>query len=95
MKAVLTLFILFMFIYKNCLHSSLYLSNNNISAANFCMQVKVRLSRNETRPDHKLSMVVSAKPGSCLCFVAVDRSVQLLQPDYQITLENVSTVIST
>ncbi|XP_072019893.1 LOW QUALITY PROTEIN: C3 and PZP-like alpha-2-macroglobulin domain-containing protein 8 [Amphiura filiformis] len=47
------------------------------------------MSRNETRPNHKLSMIVSAKPGSCVCVATVDRSVQLLKPGYQLTPEKI------
>ncbi|XP_072173933.1 C3 and PZP-like alpha-2-macroglobulin domain-containing protein 8 [Diadema setosum] len=48
-------------------------------------KVSVSWSRNETLPKAQATMVISAKPDSCVCVATVDKSVQLLKPGYQLT----------
>ncbi|XP_033624111.1 C3 and PZP-like alpha-2-macroglobulin domain-containing protein 8 isoform X2 [Asterias rubens] len=52
-------------------------------------EVRVEMSKNETLPGSKMKMMVSAKPGSCICVASVDQSVQLLRPGYQVTSEKI------
>ncbi|XP_022086577.1 C3 and PZP-like alpha-2-macroglobulin domain-containing protein 8 isoform X2 [Acanthaster planci] len=52
-------------------------------------EVKVQMAKNETLPGSKMRMMISAKPGSCICVASVDQSVQLLRPGYQVTTEKI------
>ncbi|XP_038058113.1 C3 and PZP-like alpha-2-macroglobulin domain-containing protein 8 isoform X2 [Patiria miniata] len=52
-------------------------------------KIKVEMSKNETLPGSKMRMMISAKPGSCICVASVDQSVQLLRPGYQVTAEKI------
>ncbi|XP_071825339.1 C3 and PZP-like alpha-2-macroglobulin domain-containing protein 8 isoform X2 [Apostichopus japonicus] len=47
-------------------------------------EVGVQFSSNHTSPGSKLTMTITAKQGSCICVGSVDRSVQLLQPGYEL-----------
>ncbi|XP_063003438.1 C3 and PZP-like alpha-2-macroglobulin domain-containing protein 8 [Elgaria multicarinata webbii] len=48
-------------------------------------QVSVAFSANETRPGDPVTVKVRAAKGSCVCVAAVDKSVHLLKPGFQLT----------
>uniref|UniRef100_S4RW92 C3 and PZP like alpha-2-macroglobulin domain containing 8 n=1 Tax=Petromyzon marinus TaxID=7757 RepID=S4RW92_PETMA len=52
-------------------------------------EVSLELSQNETSPGDKVDIVVRAAKGSCACVAAVDKSVHLLKPGYQLSTEKV------
>uniref|UniRef100_A0A670K9B6 C3 and PZP like alpha-2-macroglobulin domain containing 8 n=1 Tax=Podarcis muralis TaxID=64176 RepID=A0A670K9B6_PODMU len=52
-------------------------------------QVSVAFSTNETRPGDTLTLKVSAAKGSCVCLAAVDKSVHLLKPGFQLTTDQI------
>ncbi|XP_078742084.1 C3 and PZP-like alpha-2-macroglobulin domain-containing protein 8 [Lampetra fluviatilis] len=52
-------------------------------------EVSLELSQNETSPGDKVDIVVRAAKGSCACVAAVDKSVHLLKPGYQLSKEKV------
>nr|XP_008122340.1 PREDICTED: C3 and PZP-like alpha-2-macroglobulin domain-containing protein 8 isoform X2 [Anolis carolinensis] len=47
-------------------------------------QVSVAFSANETRPGDSVAIKVRATKGSCVCLAAVDKSVYLLKPGFQL-----------
>ncbi|XP_060132471.1 C3 and PZP-like alpha-2-macroglobulin domain-containing protein 8 [Zootoca vivipara] len=52
-------------------------------------QVSVVFSTNETRPGDTLTLKVAAARGSCVCLAAVDKSVHLLKPGFQLTTDQI------
>ncbi|XP_042300739.1 C3 and PZP-like alpha-2-macroglobulin domain-containing protein 8 [Sceloporus undulatus] len=47
-------------------------------------QVSVAFSANETQPGDSIAIKVRATKGSCVCLAAVDKSVYLLKPGFQL-----------
>ncbi|XP_033108114.1 C3 and PZP-like alpha-2-macroglobulin domain-containing protein 8 [Anneissia japonica] len=52
-------------------------------------KVTVTSSVNETYPSKKVDITITSTPGSCVCIASVDRSVHLLKPNYQLTIDKV------
>ncbi|XP_053147686.1 C3 and PZP-like alpha-2-macroglobulin domain-containing protein 8 isoform X2 [Hemicordylus capensis] len=57
-------------------------------------QVSVTFSANETRPGDSVSVQVRAARGSCVCLAAVDKSVYLLKPGFQLTAAQIFRELS-
>lgn len=55
-------------------------------------QVSVAFSANETRPGDSVSVTVRAAKGSCVCLAAVDKSIYLFKPGFQLTADQVSSI---
>ncbi|XP_068599327.1 C3 and PZP-like alpha-2-macroglobulin domain-containing protein 8 [Brachionichthys hirsutus] len=52
-------------------------------------QVSVSLTANETVPGDAVTVHVQAQKGSCVCVAAVDKSMYLLKPDFQLSPDKV------
>lgn len=64
-----------------------------ISAFNptYGLQVSVSLSANESMPGDPMTLRVQGEKGSCVCVAAVDKSLYLLKPDFQLSPDKVSS----
>ncbi|KAI7791344.1 C3 and PZP-like alpha-2-macroglobulin domain-containing protein 8 isoform X1 [Triplophysa rosa] len=52
-------------------------------------EVSVSLSTNESMPGSPVNLKIKAERGSCVCVASVDKSMNLLKPDFQLTPEKV------
>lgn len=66
-----------------------------ISAFNptYGLQVSVSLSANESMPGDPMTLRVRGEKGSCVCVAAVDKSLYLLKPDFQLSPDKVSSIL--
>lgn len=53
------------------------------------LQVSVSLSSNETMPGDPVTLRIQGEKGSCVCVAAVDKSLYLLKPDFQLSPDKV------
>lgn len=53
--------------------------------------MSVFLSANETMPGDPVTLRVQGEKGSCVCVAAVDKSLYLLKPDFQLSPDKVSS----
>lgn len=56
------------------------------------LQVSVSLSANESMPGDPMTLRVQGEKGSCVCVAAVDKSLYLLKPDFQLSPDKVSFI---
>ncbi|XP_077993522.1 C3 and PZP-like alpha-2-macroglobulin domain-containing protein 8 [Glandiceps talaboti] len=52
-------------------------------------QISMSLSKEKLFPGEKVDITVNAKPGSCVCLAAVDKSVHLMKPGYQLNMQHI------
>lgn len=53
------------------------------------VQVSVSLSTNESMPGDPVSLRVKGEKGSCVCLAAVDKSLYLVKPGFQLSIDKV------
>lgn len=53
--------------------------------------MSVSLSANETMPGDPVTLRVQGEKGSCVCVAAVDKSLYLLKPDFQLSPDKVGS----
>ncbi|TWW57860.1 C3 and PZP-like alpha-2-macroglobulin domain-containing protein 8 [Takifugu flavidus] len=53
------------------------------------LQVSVSLSANESMPGDPMTLRVQGEKGSCVCVAAVDKSLYLLKPDFQLSPDKI------
>lgn len=58
------------------------------------LQVSVSLSANDSMPGDQVTLHVRAEKGSCVCVAAVDKSLYLLKPDFQLSPDKVGRIYS-
>ncbi|XP_006818919.1 C3 and PZP-like alpha-2-macroglobulin domain-containing protein 8 [Saccoglossus kowalevskii] len=51
--------------------------------------ISMSLSKDKTYPGERIEMNFNTKPGSCVCIAAVDKSVHLMRPGYQLSKQKV------
>lgn len=56
------------------------------------LQVSVSLSANESMPGDPVTLRLQGEKGSCVCVAAVDKSLYLLKPDFQLSPDKVSFI---
>nr|XP_014353118.1 PREDICTED: C3 and PZP-like alpha-2-macroglobulin domain-containing protein 8 [Latimeria chalumnae] len=52
-------------------------------------KVSISLSSNQTQPGDTVDITVKSEKGSCVCVAAVDKSIYLLKPGFQLTTEKI------
>ncbi|XP_070536765.1 C3 and PZP-like alpha-2-macroglobulin domain-containing protein 8 [Ptychodera flava] len=52
-------------------------------------QISVSLSKDEAYPSERIDVNLNAEPGSCVCLAAVDKSVHVFKPGYQLTAQEI------
>ncbi|XP_024909513.1 C3 and PZP-like alpha-2-macroglobulin domain-containing protein 8 isoform X2 [Cynoglossus semilaevis] len=57
-------------------------------------KVSVSLSTNDSMPGDPVTLSVRGEPGSCVCVATVDKSLYLLKPDFQLSLDKVFKELS-
>lgn len=54
--------------------------------------MSLSLSANESMPGDPMTLRVQGEKGSCVCVAAVDKSLYLLKPDFQLSPDKVSSI---